>query len=102
MSNAVRLSSEMIEAAREEATLTSRSLTGQAEHWMRLGKAFEQGQSPLLRQILADQIPEQHPTTAELRELLRGPRPDLDVHYQQMAENHRQMGYQPGDLGDIE
>ncbi len=41
MSTAVKLSSELVEAARAEAELYSRSMTQQIEHWARVGRAIE-------------------------------------------------------------
>ena len=41
MSQAVKISDTEMEALREAAALQSRSISGQAEHWMRLGRAFE-------------------------------------------------------------
>jgi hypothetical protein len=41
MSYAVKISETEMALLRESATLQSRSLSGQAEHWLRLGRAFE-------------------------------------------------------------
>jgi hypothetical protein len=41
MSQAVKISDTEMDALREAAALQSRSISGQAEHWMRLGRAFE-------------------------------------------------------------
>ena len=41
MGSAVKISDEEMEALREAAALQSRSIAGQAEHWLRLGRAFE-------------------------------------------------------------
>ena len=41
MSHAVKISETEMNALRESAALQSRSLSGQAEHWLRLGRAFE-------------------------------------------------------------
>ena len=41
MSSAVKISDEEMQALREAAALQSRSIAGQAEHWLRLGRAFE-------------------------------------------------------------
>jgi len=41
MSSAVKISDIEMIALREAAALQSRSLSGQAEHWLRLGRAFE-------------------------------------------------------------
>jgi len=41
MSSAVKISDEEMQALRDAATLQSRSIAGQAEHWLRLGRAFE-------------------------------------------------------------
>jgi hypothetical protein len=38
---AVKISEELAEAARREAAHTDRSLTGQVEHWAKLGRAAE-------------------------------------------------------------
>lgn len=39
--NAIRLSDDLINSVRSEATTMSRSITGQVEHWLRLGRAME-------------------------------------------------------------
>ncbi len=41
MGNAVKVSDSEMQELRKAAALQSRSLAGQAEHWMRLGRAFE-------------------------------------------------------------
>lgn len=41
MSTAVKISDSEMSALRQAAALQSRSLSGQAEHWLRLGRAFE-------------------------------------------------------------
>ncbi|MCC5807086.1 MAG: hypothetical protein JJU00_12230 [Opitutales bacterium] len=41
MSSAIKISSKLAETARAAATDNDRSLTGQVEHWARLGKAVE-------------------------------------------------------------
>ena len=40
-SHAVKISEEEMKHLREAAPLQSRSIAGQAEHWIRLGRAFE-------------------------------------------------------------
>lgn len=37
----VKLSDELVESAREEAANTDRSITGQIEHWVRIGRSVE-------------------------------------------------------------
>jgi len=41
MPQAVKISDAEMEAVREAASLNSRSISGQAEHWIRLGRAVE-------------------------------------------------------------
>jgi hypothetical protein len=41
MAHAVKISDTEMEALREAAELNSRSLSGQAEHWIRIGRAVE-------------------------------------------------------------
>jgi len=41
MTAAVKISDSAMSALRKAAALQSRSLSGQAEHWLRLGRAFE-------------------------------------------------------------
>jgi hypothetical protein len=41
MSQAVKISDTEMEALREAALVNSRSLSGQAEHWLRIGRAVE-------------------------------------------------------------
>src|SRR6516165_9143371 len=37
----VKLSDELVEAARREAASTDRSITGQIEHWVKIGRSVE-------------------------------------------------------------
>lgn len=37
----VKLSDELVESAREEAASTDRSITGQIEHWAKIGRSVE-------------------------------------------------------------
>lgn len=37
----VKLSDELVESARKEATSTDRSITGQIEHWAKIGRSVE-------------------------------------------------------------
>lgn len=41
MSSAVKLSTELVESARHESRVYSRSMTQQIEHWARIGRAVE-------------------------------------------------------------
>ena len=41
MSQSIKISTEVMSELRSAAALTSRSLAGQAEHWMRIGRAIE-------------------------------------------------------------
>lgn len=51
---AVRLSKTIIEAAREAGKLQSRSISGQIEHWARLGHAIEK--APRVEKALLDRL----------------------------------------------
>lgn len=41
MSSAVKLSTDLVEAARHESRVSSRSMTQQIEYWARIGRAIE-------------------------------------------------------------
>lgn len=41
MGSAVKLSDELVESARHESAIYSRSMTQQIEHWARIGRAVE-------------------------------------------------------------
>ncbi len=41
MAKSIKISESEMVILREEAELTSRSLSGQAEHWLRIGRAIE-------------------------------------------------------------
>lgn len=43
MPSAVKLSDDLVEAARHESRVWSRSMTQQIEHWARIGRALERG-----------------------------------------------------------
>ncbi len=56
---AVRLSRNIVEAARAEGALQSRSIGGQIEHWVRLGMAIEMREGAdkrLLDRLLAGEV----------------------------------------------
>lgn len=57
----VKLSDELVESAREEAANTDRSITGQIEHWAKIGRSVE---TVLKHQDL--QTLKQSPLTARL------------------------------------
>lgn len=42
MSNYIKLSDDLVSILIEETKLSSRSVAGQAEHWIRIGRAIEQ------------------------------------------------------------
>ncbi|MBN1447296.1 MAG: ParD-like family protein [Bacteroidetes bacterium] len=55
MPTAVRISDELLEEARKYSTVDHRSLTGQIEHWARIGKCAEENPDltyDLIRDIL--------------------------------------------------
>lgn len=41
MAQSIKLSDKEMDILRKEAALSSRSLAGQAEHWLRIGRAIE-------------------------------------------------------------
>lgn len=45
MARSVKISDEEMKFLREEATLASRSIAGQVEHWLRIGRAIERSPS---------------------------------------------------------
>lgn len=45
MARSVKISDEEMKFLREEATLASRSIAGQIEHWLRIGRAIERSPS---------------------------------------------------------
>jgi hypothetical protein len=65
MAQSLKIGDNQMEILREAAELNGRSVAGQAEHWMRLGRAFEshpqarfeQVQQALQGQISVDQLP---------------------------------------------
>jgi hypothetical protein len=60
MSSAVKLSDDLVETARREARIRSRSMTQQIEHWARIGRIVERMGSiepQRLRAALAAELP---------------------------------------------
>lgn len=51
MSKSIKISDEAMNLLREEASLYSRSIAGQAEHWLRIGRAIEKSPSFNYRHI---------------------------------------------------
>ena len=55
MATAVRISEELVNAARKFSRIDNRSLTGQIEHWARVGKCAEENPDltySLIKEIL--------------------------------------------------
>lgn len=87
----VKLNSRLVDAAREEAELFHRSLSGQIEHWATLGRALETAQGVSLdrvRAALAGGLKiedlsevEQDAFFANLGEAFDNPAPDLKAGY---------------------
>ena len=51
MSSAVRVSDELVEEARRVSAVDQRSVTGQIEHWARIGKCAEENPDLTYRMI---------------------------------------------------
>ena len=55
MATAVRISEELVDEARKSSRIDHRSLTGQIEHWARIGKCAEENPDltySLIKEIL--------------------------------------------------
>ena len=53
MPSAVKLSTELVESARRESRLWSRSMTQQIEHWARIGRSIERSDAISVERIRA-------------------------------------------------
>ncbi len=61
----VKLSDELVRAARDEARIVNRSITGQIEHWAKLGKAVEvMLKMSDIRALKHDLLPANEPSTS--------------------------------------
>jgi hypothetical protein len=95
VSTAVKLSDELVTAARSEAERMSRSMTQQIEHWARVGRAVERTPGVSLdavRQALTAGLPfdslnaeERLVALGEIERLLFDPRGDRSFHGEQRA-----------------
>lgn len=59
MAQSIKLSDKEMDILRKEAALSSRSLAGQAEHWLRIGRAIERSPAfnyQRIRQALTAQL----------------------------------------------
>jgi hypothetical protein len=68
MSTALKISEDLVEAARREAKISSRSMTQMIEHWARVGRALERAgivDARRLRAALAAELPFDELTPAE-------------------------------------
>ena len=98
MAAAVKISDTEMSALREAAALQSRSISGQAEHWLRLGRAVERDPRfgfVKVEEALKGLIDIDDLTTAEQEEYLDGfdallskPSPVADAFF----ENRRMLG----------
>lgn len=51
MSQSIKISDDEMMLLREEASISSRSIAGQAEHWLRIGRAIEKSEAFNYHQI---------------------------------------------------
>lgn len=49
----IKLASDLVEAARTEGALLNRSIAGQVEHWVKLGRSFEKSPGITLDRVRA-------------------------------------------------
>ena len=94
---AVKVSEIEMTAIREAAALQSRSISGQAEHWLRLGRAFERdprfGYAKVEEALKGLVAPmdltedEQELYFDRMDSLLSGSSPESDAFFKNMREN---------------
>lgn len=95
----VKLSSLLVDEARQEAELLHRSIAGQIEHWVRLGRAVENAEGfsiARVRQALAGELKletladdEQDAFFAGLGGAFESPSPELAGGYARLGEQAR-------------
>jgi hypothetical protein len=95
----VKLSSQLVDEARQEAELLQRSIAGQIEHWARLGRAVENAEGfsiARVRQALTGELKiealaddEQDAFFAGLGDAFEAPSPDLEAGYARLGEQGR-------------
>lgn len=101
MSHAIRVSDSEIEHLREAAALHSRSVAGQAEHWMRLGRLVEQ--SPGFDFRRADAALAAMDLGAEDREFQNSILASLELEQDPLAaRSYAAVGNRPGAVGTDE
>lgn len=89
MGTAVKLSDELVSAAREESAAMSRSITQQVEHWARIGRliernpswSYERVQQALRAEVPFDELstPERLTYLSELEDQLMAPEGNADL-----------------------
>jgi len=100
----VKLNRDLVEEARREAELFSRSLGGQIEHWARLGRAVENlpGLSQgAIRRCLAGELPIESLSEREqevLFDSLAGAFRDPPA---SVRDGYAALGARPGAVGDV-
>lgn len=103
----IKIPSALLEAARDEAALQDRSISGQVSHWMRIGRAIERSDRfsfDQVRDVLAgEQSPdaltadEQTAWFALIDEQINLPDSDIDRAFAALGETSGAAGYDEDD-----
>lgn len=107
---AIRLSEELVKVSRGEAKVMNRSVAGQVEHWLRLGRAVErsglfdyrQVRAALAAEISVDDLTgeEQEIYGIELGEALRTVSDEDRAYFREMERRDRALGIDVESMGD--
>lgn len=107
---AVRLSEELIAEIRREASTMSRSIAGQVEHWLRIGRiveksphfSYERVRSALRAEYSYDDLSpeEQEAYLVEQGEMMENPAAGMRGFYEEMRQRHVDEGVDSSKLGD--
>lgn len=107
---AVRLSEELIAEVRREAATMSRSIAGQVEHWLRIGRiaekspgfSYERVRAALQAEYAYDDLSaeEQEAYLVEQGELMENPAAVMGGFFDDMRARHEADGVDTKNLGD--
>jgi hypothetical protein len=109
MSQAVKISDPEMQAVREAASINNRSISGQAEHWIRIGRAVERDprfgyvriEQALKGLLSIDDLDgdEQEEFMDRLGDQLRAPSSNADAFY--ADRNRRGLGVGMDEAGEL-
>ncbi len=107
MAQSIKISNAEMDVLRDESKLFGRSIAGQAEHWMRIGRAIEQSEHFNYRKIQAvlkgtlnpDHLnrDEQEVYLDDLVESMKQPHYEMDEYFAELSKAGKGVGLDKDD-----